>query len=679
MMDEILPELRIGADTLHDLDRASGLEWLETNGLGGFASGTAAGLNTRRYHSLLTAALNPPAGRAVLINKLEETIVIDGASFALGVNRFPGAVAPQGHLLLHEFRLDPLPRWIYRIGGVFFEKLVFMVHGQNAAAVRYRWLDARLRVLPIDKLPPAAIRVRPFVSFRDYHALSKNNAYLDATCRVRRNALQFKPYEPLPVVTIMHDDCEFDASPGWYFNFEYEQERRRGLDYQDDLFTYGELVRPQARQDTCFLLMAGKTQHKFSGGEAGTDVKRTVELLLEKELTRRRRLLKNFDGGAAVRRLALAADQFIVSRGKKSTVIAGYPWFTDWGRDTMIALPGLTLCTGRAGEARDILSAFASFRRHGLLPNTFPDAGMEPSFNSVDATLWFFAAAHEYAAATGDTAFLDNELLPVFEDIIAHFERGTMFDIRVDGDGLVTAGGPDTQLTWMDARVDGVPVTPRYGKVVEINCLWHNALRITAECLRRAGRDAGRMDALAARARDAFARTFWNPDRGCLFDVINDRGADPAVRPNQVFALCLPYPLLDGGKAVSVLRVIEETLLIPYGLRSLEPGHPAYCGVYEGSSAARDAAYHQGTAWGWLLGPYVRAALRVRGDTPDTRAALAPLAAAMRAHVVSQAGLNSVSELFQSEPPHAPDGCPAQAWSVAEWLRALLAIQNPEV
>jgi predicted glycogen debranching enzyme len=425
------------------------------------------------------------------------------------------------------------------------------------------------------------------------------------------------------------------------------------------------------------LIVAGKAQRMLNGDKGPADVGKTVELLLDKELTRQRRLLKNVDNADdAVRRLTLAADKFIVSRGKKITVIAGYPWFTDWGRDTMIALPGLTLSTGRAGDARGILSTFAGYCRHGLLPNTFPDAGIEPSYNSVDATLWFFVAAHEYAAATGDTGFVDGELLPVFEDIIAHFERGTLYQIRVDGDGLVNAGGPGTQLTWMDARVDGVPVTPRYGKVVEINCLWYNALRITADCMRRAGRDAARIESLAARALESFGRAFWNPDRGCLFDVINDNGADPAARPNQVFALCLPYPLLEGEKAQSVLRAVEEKLLIPYGLRSLEPGHEGYRERYEGGAAERDGAYHQGTAWGWLLGPYVRAALRVRGGTPGARAALAPLAGAMRAHISTQAGLNSVSELFQAGAPHAPDGCFAQAWSVAEWLRALLLLQN---
>lgn len=678
-MNDILPELRIGADTLHDLDHASELEWLETNGLGGFASGTAAGLNTRRYHSLLTASLNPPTERIVLINKLEETIIVDGQSFALGVNCFPGAVSPRGHLLLHEFRIDPLPRWIYRIGDVFFEKLVFMVYGQNAAAVRYRWLDARLRALPINKVPAAAVRIRPFVSFRDYHTLSNNNAYFDTTCRVRQGALLLKPYDTLPVVTIMHDDCGFDASPDWYFNFEYEQERRRGLDYQEDLFTYGELEPPRARQDISLLLVAGRAQRMLNGDKGPADVRKTVELLIDKETTRQRRLLKNISStDDTVRRLVLAADRFIVARGKKSTVIAGYPWFTDWGRDTMIALPGLTVCAGRAGDARGILSTFAGCCRHGLLPNTFPDAGVEPSYNSVDATLWFFAAAHDYAAAAGDTAFVDEELLPVFENIISHFESGTLFDIRVADDGLVAAGSPDTQLTWMDACVDGVPVTPRYGKAVEINCLWYNALRITADCLRRAGRDAGRIEALAARALESFERVFWNPGRGCLYDIVNDRGADPAVRPNQVFALCLPYPLLEGEKARSVLRAVEEKLLTPYGLRSLEPGHAAYRGRYEGGPAGRDAAYHQGTAWGWLLGPYVRAALHVRGDTPETRTSLAPLVEAMRAHVTAGAGLNSVSELFGAEAPHAPDGCFAQAWSVSEWLRALLLIQkNP--
>ena len=664
-MGKLLPELSVGPEVLHDLDRACSLEWLETNGLGGFASSTIIGLNTRRYHALLTGALTPPTGRMVFLNKLEETVVLDGEVFRLGCNRWPDAVDPQGHLLLLEFRIDPFPRWIFRIRDYLLEKKLFMVYGQNAVAVKYSWVDENLAPLSKRHVPGGDLRVRPFMSFRSYHELASSNPYFDTRCTVSEDSLNIKPYANIPALAIHHQSMAFESSPDWYYNFEYQREMDRGLDFREDLFTCGELVKRAMVQPVYLMAFMGKASRKLTGSTNSMSLEKIVDLIEDKELARRKRLLKGFGKkGLLTRRLVLAADQFIVERGKSQrTIIAGYPWFTDWGRDTMIALPGLCLNAQRFDVARDILQTFASYCRNGLIPNNFPDYGMEPSYNSVDATLWFFIAGYEYARAAGDTDFVDKTLLPVFEEIVSKWREGTLFNIMMGDDGLISAGGPDTQLTWMDAAVDGVPVTPRYGKIVEINALWYNALLITAECRDRAGRDDVRIRDLAERVRRSFEEQFWNPDRGCLYDVIQDGEPDPAVRPNQIFALSLPHPLLQGAKAETLLKVVEENLLTPFGLRSLAPGHKAYCGRYGGGSCERDSAYHQGAVWGWLLGHYVQAALHVRGSVPRG------LRADIRRHITTQGGLNSVSEIFEGDSPHGPRGCPAQAWSVAEWLR----------
>ena len=568
------------ATVTHDFENAASREWLEANGLGGWASGTIAGCHTRRYHGLLVAATRPPVGRMVLLSKLAETVVIGEQRFELDTNRYAGAVHPHGHELLESFTLDPMPRFVYEAGGVKLVKTVAAIHGENTTVVFYEVLDASA---------PFTLELRPLIAFRDYHALQHaNDAIRFANASFKDGVFRARPYDGAPELFIQVAKSSFAAKPDWYFRFEYALELERGLDAHEDLFCYGAFRRQLVKGDRFGVIVS-------TGEVAGRD----PLALVAKERARRKAVAGAVAGDDdTVKALTLAADAFVVRRGEDlRTIIAGYPWFTDWGRDTMIALPGVCLATGRHDDAKRILRAFARSVDAGMLPNRFPDAGEAPEYNTVDATLWFFVAAHRYLEATGDEAFALGELLPVFEDIVASHERGTRYGIRVDDDGMLRAGEPGVQLTWMDAKVGDWVVTPRQGKPVEIQALWYNALCILAELRKRAGNADGAVSLLARakRVKDRFVEDFWNAETGCLFDVVDGDRRDASIRPNQVLALSLPYPLLPKDKARAVLSVIEEKLLTPYGLRSLAPEDPAYRGRYEGDPSVRDVSYHQGT------------------------------------------------------------------------------------
>ena len=634
-----------------DLERAGNLEWLEANGLGGWASGTVAGCHTRRYHGLLVAATRPPVGRMVLLSKLAETIEVAGRRIELDANRYPGAVSPRGYEHLTSFAIDPMPTFIYQAAGVTLKKTIAAVHGENTTVVVFEVLDAR---------GPVTLELRPLIAYRDYHGLQRaNDAIRFADASFREGVFRARPYDRAPELHLQADQASFTAAPDWYFRFEYAREAERGLDAHEDLFCYGVFRRDLAKGQRFGVIVS-------TGEVAGRD----PLALMEKERVRRGAVTdavsKNDD---VARTLTLAADAFVVRRGEDlRTIIAGYPWFSDWGRDTMIALPGLCLATGRQEDAKKILRAFARSIDKGMLPNRFPDGGEAPEYDAVDATLWFFVATRRYLDATGDDEFVLGELLPVFEDVIAWHLRGTRHGIRVDEDGLLQAGEPGVPLTWMDAKVGDRLITPRWGKAVEIQALWYNALAILADLRKRAGRsaDAATLVERAKQVRERFVELFWNEDAACLFDVVDGDCKDASIRPNQIFALSLPYPLLAKDKARAVLAVVEAKLLTPYGLRSLSPDDPAYCGRYEGGPADRDAAYHQGTVWSWLLGPYADALVKTNGvvGKPKARKAIEGLIPHLH-----EAGLGTISEIFDGDAPHAPRGCPAQAWSVGEALR----------
>jgi predicted glycogen debranching enzyme len=635
----------------HDFEQAASREWLEANGLGGWASGTIAGCHTRRYHGLLVAATRPPVGRMVLLSKLGETVAIGDQRFELDTNQYAGAVHPRGHEFLTGFTLDPMPTFVYEVGGVRLEKTIAAIHGENTTVVLYEVLDAPTSFM---------LELRPLIAYRDTHALQHaNDAIRFANASFKDGVFRARPYEGAPELFLQVAKASFAAKPDWYFRFEYAEELARGLDAHEDLFCYGAFRRQLAKGDRFGVIVS-------TGEVAGRDA-----LALVAKERARRKVVADVVGGDddIARTLALAADAFVVRRGEDlRTIIAGYPWFSDWGRDTMIALPGVCLATGRHDDAKKILRAFARSMDAGMLPNRFPDAGEAKEYNTVDATLWFFVAAHRYLEAGGDEEFVLGELLPVFEDIVAWHERGTRYGIRVDEDGLLRAGDPGVQLTWMDAKVGDWVVTPRHGKPVEIQALWYNALSVLADLEKRAGRaaEAAVLLSRAKQVKERFVEVFWNAETSCLFDVVDGDLKDPSIRPNQVFALSLPFPLLPKDKARAVLAVVEKKLLTPYGLRSLAPDDPAYRGRYEGGPASRDASYHQGTVWSWLLGPYADALVKTNGAVGKAKARKA--IEGLTPHLL-EAGLGTISEIFDGDAPHAPRGCPAQAWSVGEALR----------
>src|SRR6184192_1347278 len=624
-----------------DLTEALSREWLETNGIGGFASSTIIGLNTRRYHGLLVAATKPPVGRVVMLSKLEETLFIDGQPFDLSANRYPGVVHPQGFRYLKEFRLDPFPVFTYEIEGIEIQKSVFMIQGENSTVVHY---ELKKNNHP-ERPKKLWLELRPLIAFRDYHSTTRENSAISSTVDERPGLATVAPYQGLPSLHLAHNAVELRKMGDWYRNFEYDVERERGLDFSEDLFNP-------------FVLRFDLNHRREALTIASTERRDVANVgdYRQSEITRRRKVRASCatqDDFAQT--LAAAADQYIVSRGDQKTVIAGYHWFSDWGRDTMIALPGLTLPTGKHEIARSILRTFAKHVDQGMLPNRFPDAGETPEYNTVDATLWFFEAARAYLAYTGDSEFVRKDLYPVFADIIAWHVRGTRYGIKVDPSGLLTSGEPGVQLTWMDAKVGDWVVTPRRGKPVEIQALWYNALRIMEEFAHQFNDEAGvkRYRNMAAVASWSFNRLFWNESTGCLYDVTNGAPPDPAIRPNQILAVSLPYSMLPAERAKSVVEKVREHLLTPYGLRSLAPSDPQYKGHYAGGPFERDGAYHQGTVWPWLLGPFITAYIRVNGCSDAAREQAAEWLKPLESHL-SEAGLGHISEIFEGDAPHRP-------------------------
>jgi len=649
--------VRFGEEVCGNLEAGLSREWLETNGIGGFASSTIVGLNTRRYHGLLVAATKPPLGRFVLLSKFEETLVIDGRRFDLSANRYPGVVHPQGFQYLKQFRLDPFPIFTFEVDGIEIEKTVFMVHGENTAVVQYE-LKRRSSV------PESSVvfEVRPLIAFRDYHATTHENGALNGEVESISGVAAVSPYPGLPTLFVSHDATSQETTGVWYRNFEYDRERERGLDFVEDLFNPYVLRFDLAANPKVNLIASTEKRDVASVGKY-----RAAEVVRRRAIVASAPMKDDF-----VESLMLAADQFIVARGKEKTVIAGYPWFSDWGRDTMISLPGLTLPTGNFDVARSVLRTFARHVDRGMLPNRFPDAGEVPEYNTVDATLWFFEAVRAFLAYTNDSEFVRDGLYPVLADIISWHIKGTRYGIKVDPSGLLSSGEPGVQLTWMDAKVGDWVVTPRRGKPVEIQALWYNALCIMEGLARQYGDAAGqkRYRTMSALTQWSFNRLFWNEKDSCLLDVINGGPPDPSIRPNQIFAVSLQHSMLSQERARLVVEKVREQLLTPFGLRTLAPTDPNYRGRYAGDAVSRDGAYHQGTVWPWLLGPFITAYIRTSGGTEASRCQAAEWLAPLKEHL-NENGLQQISEVFDGDSPHHAGGCIAQAWSVAEILRAL--------
>ena len=641
--------IKIGKDICTNLAAATSREWLETNGIGGFAMGTFSGAGTRRYHSFLTAATRPPLGRIRTVAKFEETLVMGDERYEVSTNQFPGAVNPEGFKYLSEFRLDPFPIWTYEIDGIVLERTFFMVHGRNTTVCRWHLVDADKRDVRLE--------VRPLLSFVDYHHLQHEDLSFDTNFVTKDSVVRVQPYANMPSVYFAHNATSVEKSGYWYRNFEYAIEQERGSDFHEDLFQPFVLTFDLAKPADILI----STEHLDAADAAKLE---------RSEIKRRKALVTKAAGtDEFVSQLALAADQFIVTRGDGQTIIAGYPWFTDWGRDTFISLPGLTLATNRPQIAKSIILEFSKHISEGMLPNRFPDAGEEAEFNTVDATLWYFESVRAYLEATNDHAFVKKQIYSKLSEIITWHLRGTRYGIAVDTDGLLYAGQRGVQLTWMDAKVGDKVFTPRTGKPVEIQALWFNALRIMAELAAAFGHDedARKFNSMADLAKQSFNALFWNEDADCLYDVVCDGGADASIRPNQIFAVSLTHSMLDDIRSRAVVDKLEHELLTPVGLRSLSPQDPQYIPYYIGSPYERDSAYHQGTVWAWLMGPFIEAYRRVYSDRIGR---IEEIISGFREHIM-EAGLGQISEIFDAEWPHAPRGCPAQAWSVAELLRVL--------
>jgi len=630
-------------------------EWLEADGLGGFASGTVPGIRTRRYHALLLAATSPPAGRMVLVNGFDAELEMTAGKnatcrFALTTQRYsPGVNNPDGVTRLESFNLEPWPQWTCAVPGGKIIHELFVPRETAAVVLRWRW-EGKAGV-------PLRLHVRPFFSGRDFHATHHENPAFRFTPASVPEGERWHFYDGVPEVTARSSGA-YHHEPCWYRNFLYDEEFFRGLDALEDLAAPGRYEFDLAAGPAVLIFSAEGLGHPLPTSSSPVEL---AEKLAQDERMRR--------AAFATPRLR-AADAYLVARGPGKTIIAGYPWFGDWGRDTFIAMRGLCLATGRLAEARDILTAWAGTVSQGMLPNRFPDQGDEPEYNSVDSSLWYIVVVHEFLeAADGDPSLIAETemLLATVEAILTGYLEGTRFGIRGDVDGLLACGVAGMQLTWMDARVDDRVVTPRIGKPVEIQALWLNALGLTS---RRKPQWSARFEQGYA----SFQQRFWNEARGCLYDVVDvdhqPGQVDDRVRPNQILAVGgLPLALIEGERAARLVQVAEDRLWTPMGPRSLAPGENDYAPYYSGTPSERDGAYHQGTVWPWLAGPFVEAWVRVHGATAEAKAQARELFLTPQLSRLDLPGLNHVPEIADAEQPHTARGCPFQAWSLGEVLR----------
>jgi len=670
-------------------------EWLLTNERGGYASSTIVGCNTRRYHGLLIGSLNPLANRIMGLANCLEMVVSNGEVFSLSTFEFNGKFTPEGFKYIKQFRHDTGVHFDYQLDGLELEltKSIYLMRDSDATALVYDFIR-------IEK--PAEFILRPFVGLRDFHALQKSYAPLCST-RLDDGLLIHHTIPDRCELLLRCPSMDFAKDQQWWFNFVYRKDKERGQEFTEDLWSPGffkcridspvkivlwtNLRDHRGPRSTVYGAEESKVakQHKEHSRTPNIkavcgDLHKHQSLIIADAKTRDKKL----------RTLCLAADQFIAKRvphpdSRKSnhepriTIIAGFPWFADWGRDTFIALPGLLLATGRLNEAKSVLTTFAAAVDKGMIPNRFDDYSDTAYFNSVDASLWFINAAFQYLQATGDSETFTQQLLPTIRWIIDSYHNGTRFGICADADGLITAGNDETQLTWMDAKYDGIAITARYGKAVEINALWYNSLCWLIEYYtkRHNTETAKHYRTMADKVRIGFCKLFWNETAGYLNDcILPDGSADGSLRPNQIFAVSLPFSPLPRRKQASVVDAVQEKLLTPYGLRTLCAEDNRYKGKYIGSQQQRDEAYHQGTVWPYLIGPFVEAYLKVNNFSRKSKRKAAEFIEPLMQHLTEDGCLGQVCEIFDGDNPHQPRGCIAQAWSVAELIRAYRLINS---
>ncbi|MEM6592447.1 MAG: amylo-alpha-1,6-glucosidase [Cyanobacteria bacterium P01_C01_bin.73] len=665
---------QFGRDICGDLTQAESREWLVTNGIGGYACGTIAGVLTRHYHGLLIAALKPPLSRTLLVAKLDETVYYGQQSFLLNCDRWSdGTLTGQGHKLLERFYLEgTIPVWVYAYGDALLEKRIWMQTGANTTYCRYTVRRAS---------EPLTLRLKALVNYRSHHHSTQADGWRMGIDNIT-NGVRIAAFEDAAPFYIFNPSGSSIAASIWYRDYGLAIERYRGIPPLDD-HLHGATLQTTISPGESFTVVLSTEAAPNLDGEAALAERKAAD----RQLVQQWRSADYLQTDSAtpdwppdwLEQLVLAADQFIVDRtlpdeADGKTIIAGYPWFGDWGRDTMISLPGLAIATGRPAVARPILRTFTRYLDQGMLPNLFPEAGATPEYNTVDAVLWLFEAFRAYIDATSDTDLLA-ELFPALESAIDWHQKGTRYSIHLDNDGLIYAGEPGVQLTWMDAKVGDWVVTPRIGKPIEVNALWVNALQIMVAFARQLGKPTETYKSMMDRAKKGFQR-FWNPALGYCYDVLDSPdGDDAALRPNQIFAVALPgvgeSGLLTSAQQKAIVDVVAGQLLTSHGLRSLAPSDPNYVGTYGGDPLKRDGAYHQGTTWGWLLGPFVQAHYRVYGDSAIARSFLEPMADHLRAGCVG-----TLSEIFDGDAPMTPRGAFAQAWTVAEVLRAWQLVQE---
>ena len=642
--------IKIQQKDCQDFKQATSREWLETNGIGGYASSTIAGCNTRKYHGLLVARLMQPEGKFVLLSKFDESLISGEEETGLTTTQYRGAVHPEGYKQLVGFVHDKMPTFKYQNSKVNLTKRVMMVDGKNTVACEYQCTK---------NTNGSRLVIRPKLAYRDFHGLTAENVSLQVRTWPAKNGFKIQPYDGMPPLYVQTTGkFEFFPAPNWYRSVEYLEEMRRGFPSNEDLFSPGMFEIDFPKGETVVVM-------------ASTEEIDDVQTVFDNEVDRRSLFYKRLRGTTIQKPLKWSAHQFISTResGKKA-ITAGFPWFLEWGRDAMIALPGLLLHDNKKNpDYVNVLTEFASHVRDGVIPNYLGTDAASNAYNSVDASLWFAWAVQQYLYKTRDINALRGTVFAALEQIFIHYQKGTMHDIRMREDGLVSAGSYETQLTWMDANSDGKPVTPRNGCPVEVNALWYNMLGFLHELV-----DMGEIQGCRAaktllpKVQASFIDTFWLPEKGYLADFVNDDIRDDSIRPNQIFATSLPYSPLDESQAQSVLDMVTRHLYTPLGLRTLSPNDPKYAGTYEGGPSERDSAYHNGTVWPWLIGHYGEAQLKhnAKGAAP----VIEEIIEAFRAHL-QRDGIGSISEIFDGDSPQTGHGCPSQAWSVAEVLRLI--------
>lgn len=680
-----LPSIRFNREKLAQFEDAIKTEWIVTNGLGGYSSSTVLGINTRKYHGLLVAAFHPPGNRRICLAKLDEEVSIRNNTYPLGAHEFQNGIFPQGHLSLKEFSVSPFPKFIYNVQDVEIQKTVFMPYEKNAVVIAYNVLNKNAS--------DAKVRVFPLINWRHFHTVTDRwKISWDFLQNQENKEVDLRFSIPQSVLMMKTTSGKYYASGKWLEKIYYREEAARGESCQEDCYQIGYFeVSVKANQKEDFAITAVVDKNEADSRKILYEIPDTMydmEALLEHEIKRRENLLEKFyelhreiPANDWLNLIVLATDMFLV-RGigeSRRAIIAGYHWFDVWGRDTFVSLPGLTLVTGRFEDAREIFLTFKRHLKDGLIPNFVPDqVGQPAAYNTVDATLWFVNAVLQYLEYTGDFKFVQEQLWETLKAIIERHVKGTAFSIRMDSDGLLSHG---SQLTWMDAAADGQPVTPRAGKAVEIQALWYNALKIVELLAKRFAEsaEAERYELLAGKAKESFVRQFWNAEKNCLSDVINEAGKDCSLRPNQIVAVALDFTMLDSVRNEKIVDFVHRELLTPYGLRTLARNDPKYVGVYAGDRQNRDKAYHNGVVWPWLQGLFTTAFLKAKGYAEyRCEYALQHFLMPLFSEQLHKAGLGAINEIFDGEQPRMPRGCIAQAWSIAEPLRAYVedVLQN---